>query len=323
MKISTGTAFGDKTIPPAVEPKYSEKEGKWFSREEMNLPPQKWAMVALNTFKSISMAHDQLVPGAYEVSIDEQDGRAVFTKKSLVHDKIIPLTGLPKQVVEEISDFWEKGDLFASLGFLHRRGYLFYGSHGTGKSSLVHEIAENIVAEGGVVFYANNPDHFNIGLTTFRQVEPDRKVVCIFEDVDAIIRKFGEATLLSLLDGENQISKVCNLATTNYPELLDKRIVGRPRRFDRVYRIGNLDDSARRKFLKLKLPKEADLNEWVKKTAGLSIASISEVIISVFCFEKTLEDAVTIVSTLTEDKSSVEYKDAGLGFDKPNDLVND
>lgn len=98
--------------------------------------------------------------------------------------------------------------------------------------------------------------------------------------------RYGESELLSILDGENQISGVCNIATTNYPELLDKRIVGRPCRFDRVHRI------------KKRLPKGAPIEEWVRRTDGLSIASISETIISVFCFGKTLDEAVRIGNPL-------------------------
>ena len=35
-----------------------------------------------------------------------------------------------------------------------------------------------------------------------------------------MIQNFGEHGLLSLLDGEHQVSNVVVLATTNYPELL-------------------------------------------------------------------------------------------------------
>lgn len=313
------SSFGNTPTLPPIAPMYVDRDGKWFSKEEMNLPNREWTMVALNNYKAVSMSRKMLPAGAYDITIDEKDGKPVFIKKDLIHDKIIPLTGLPKLVVDEIDDFWKKGDLFAKLGFLHRRGYLFYGSHGTGKSSLVHEISNKIIQKDGIVFYANNPEHFNEGLALFRQVEPDREVVCVFEDIDAIVRKYGENTILSILDGENQISKVCNLATTNYPELLDKRIVGRPRRFDRVYRIGNLEDKARKTFLKSKLPQGADVNKWVTRTQGLSIAAISDCIISVYCFDKTIDEAVKIVSTLTDDKSSDEYRTNSMGLSKEDE----
>ena len=57
-----------------------------------------------------------------------------------------------------------------------------------------------------------------------RSIEPDTQIVCLFEDIDAYIGTYGEEEILSLLDGETQINKVLNVATTNYPRKLDQRI---------------------------------------------------------------------------------------------------
>jgi len=312
--------FGGPTVAKSnTNPRNVYNEGEYIEdSEKRKICNTQWGMIAPNTYKAVSETNKGLPAGAYDISKDERDNSPIFIKKILIHDTIIPLSGLPKQILSEIKDFWEKEELFGKLGFLHRRGYLLYGSHGTGKSSLVHEISENVIKDGGVVFYCTIPDFFNAGLTAFRQVESNRRAVCIFEDIDAMIRVHGESTLLSILDGENQISRVCNIATTNYPELLDKRIVGRPRRFDRVYRIGNLDDKARATFLSKKLPKGADQKSWIKKTQGLSIASISEAIISVFCFGKSIDEAVDIMKNLAEDKSSNDDR-GNIGFDKKDE----
>ncbi len=311
--IPVKSTFGERLAPAVKVPQYDETEGKYFDRSELNLAPCQWGMIALNQFKATSITMPLLPSGVYEINKDEHDGKSVFIKKTVVHDKLIPLKGLPKQVIDEIRDFWGKESLFKSLGFLHRRGYLFYGSHGTGKSSLVHEIVDGVLSNQGIVFYCDNPHLFNEGLSMFRKVEPNRKIVCVFEDIDAIIKRHGEALILSILDGENQISGVCNLATTNYPELLDKRIVGRPRRFDRVYRIGNLDDEARLAYLKAKLPKGEDPKIWLKQTQGLSIAQISEIIISVLCLGVPMKQAVEIVTELAQDKASSDG-DEPIGF---------
>lgn len=303
--------FGEKLAP--IVPEYNKEEEKYYDKSVLNLAPTQWGMVALNVFKGVSLTEKELPSGVYDIGIDGRDGKAVFTKKTMVHDKIIPLNGLPSQIVSEIKDFWTKENEFVNLGFLHRRGYLFYGSHGTGKSSLVHEVVDGVIDDGGIVFYCDQPGMFNEGLMSFRRLEPKRKIVCVFEDIDAIIKRYGESMLLSILDGENQISGVCNLATTNYPELLDKRIVGRPRRFDRVYRIANLDKKAREAYLAKKLPKGADVKDWLEHTDGLSIAQISEVIISVYCFNKKIEEAVAIITDLARNKSS-DDGDNGLGF---------
>ena len=43
-------------------------------------------------------------------------------------------------------------------------------------------------------------------------------MICIFEDIDAIIQNYGDCVLLQWLDGHHQVDRVINLATTNYPE---------------------------------------------------------------------------------------------------------
>ncbi len=60
-------------------------------------------------------------------------------------------------------------------------------------------------------------------------------MVCIFEDIDAIVQEHGEDELLALLDGEARIDYVLNVATTNYPgpgiepgELARGGVHGRP-----------------------------------------------------------------------------------------------
>ena len=80
---------------------------------------------------------------------------------------------------------------------------------------------------------------------------------------------------LQVLDGNNQVDKVVNLATTNYPEELDKRIVARPRRFDRILRIDEPDTRVRDAFFARKVPDlaAAERARWVALTDGLPFLS--------------------------------------------------
>src|SRR5258707_7883419 len=88
----------------------------------------------------------------------------------------------------------------------------------------------------------------------FRDVERQRPMVCVFEDIDAIIEQNGDSDLLQWLDGNHQVDKAVNLATTNYPEKLDPRIISRPRRFDRILRIDAPDARMREAHFAKKVP---------------------------------------------------------------------
>ena len=102
-----------------------------------------------------------------------------------------------------------------------------------------------------------------------------------------------------------QIDRVLNIATTNYPENLDRRIVGRPRRFDRVIRIGMPNDEVRRLYFTTKLSIEKEeLDLWVKKTDDFSFAAMAELVISVKCLGHTLDDAAKTLRALLDAKPS-------------------
>jgi len=140
----------------------------------------------------------------------------------------------------------------------------------------------------------------------------------MFEDIDAIIEIHGDSELLQWLDGSHQINKVINIATTNYPERLDRRIVSRPRRFDRIIKIEAPAATIREVYLAKKLPDlvAADLAKWVKVTEGLSFAAMAELVISVACLGNSLEETVEVLRSLDDQHpSSREFERTGtMGF---------
>ena len=137
-------------------------------------------------------------------------------------------------------------------------------------------------------------------MEVFRKIEPDRPVVCLFEDIDAIIETHGDSELLQWLDGSHQINKVINIATTNYPERLDRRIVSRPRRFDRIIKIESPTAAIRETYLSRKLPDLAangQLAHWVTMTEGLSFAALAELLHAPMGDTAALREAVAAISS--------------------------
>lgn len=298
-------------------------EGIWDidEIEEKAIKPNQWAAVGSKTFKAVSVTHNKLPNGCYSINRDNQDGSAIFIGKHIKSDDILSFKdGLTEKFLTEVDEFWDKQKIFKENGFLHRRGYMLYGSQGTGKSSIVWQVARDVIERGGVVFVCDNPTFFTKGLSVFRQVEPERPIVCVFEDIDAIIHKYGESEILQLLDGDNQVDRVINIATTNYPELLDKRIVSRPRRFDRLYKILNPSDEIRIQYLKKKLPKSANTKEWIRATKGLSFAALTESLISVLCLGNSLQETVTTLKDIeSKEPKSSDFGKSKVGFGRDDD----
>ena len=124
--------------------------------------------------------------------------------------------------------------------------------------------------------------------------------------------------MLSLLDGETQINNVLNLATTNYPELLDKRIVSRPRRFDRRIKIGMPSADVRLQYFTHKVGKKVskeEITKWVDATEGFSFAALTELVVLTKCLKNDFEKAIEDIKSLIDCKlSSDQYERSKVGF---------
>jgi hypothetical protein len=269
-----------------------------------------WMITGPNKYQVCGRTTAELPPGAYTVYTDNC-GNPRFDGRDVQSDELIHFPdSLPAKVQGEIKQFWAAGERFARYGFLHRRGYLLYGKQGCGKSSLVNQIIADVIADGHVAFYCQHPGEFIECMRKFRDVEPGRPMVCVFEDIDAIIEHYGDSDLLQWLDGNHQVDKAVNLATTNYPEKLDRRIISRPRRFDRILRIDAPDARMREAYLARKVSDLTadELALWVKLSDGLPFAALAEMVISVRCMGNDLEEVAKLLRSIdAHNPSSAEF----------------
>src|SRR3990167_1190482 len=123
---------------PSSEPQ--KDEGIWDIKEaeERVIMPNQWGAVSAKVFKALAVTHSSLPAGCYSVTLDKNANSVLFIGKYIKSDKIMRFSGdMVDNLLDEIDDFWKREKLFVDNGFLHRRGYLLYGSQGTGKSSAV------------------------------------------------------------------------------------------------------------------------------------------------------------------------------------------
>lgn len=196
-------------------------------------------------------------------------------------------------VLKEIDQFWKSENKYREAGFTHKRGVLLSGEPGTGKSCILKLVMEDTVKKGDVVFITKSVNATVQCLKAFREIEPTRKVLCIMEDLDELIR-YDEHSILELFDGDNQMDGVLALATTNYPERLPARIL-RPGRFDRKLEIGVIPESGRKAYFQKKLgQKEAhskNIDYYTKLTKDFSFAQMREFLVATYCLEHSPEEA--------------------------------
>lgn len=268
---------------------------------------------------------DALPPGIYSA---EQDNRGLYLEtKRFPSDYLLDLPGLPTRfILDEVEMFWKKEAIFRKFGFLHKRGILMCGPAGCGKTSTIRMICNDTIERKGIVLLVDKIPVTVLAMQAIREVEPDRPLTTITEDLDEYFRpEKGGSTkqILSMYDGENQVDHVIHIATTNHPELLEDRIIQRPSRFDLVLCIGTPNDAARAAYLRNILHDELPETEFqhiVKGTKGLSLAHLKEYVVSTVCLGKPSEETLGRLKfnmnkrPTLDDKKAVGFHHGGEGF---------
>lgn len=264
------------------------------------------------TFWASAQTYDQLPSGLYRCE-SRPDVGYVVTKSIIDTDSLIALPdSASDEVINEIKTFWTLEGAFRDRGFLWKRGVLLWGPPGSGKTATVQQLIQIVVNEhDGIAVYVDHPGTAAACLQMVRRIEPKRPIIALIEDIDTLVQTYGENMFLALLDGEAQVDNIVFIATTNYPENLDARFSDRPSRFDAVKLIDMPSADARRTYLLAKEPSLADDNqvdEWVKRSQGLSIAHLREMIILCRCYGQTLDAAVARLEDMRQTPKSSDAK---------------
>jgi SpoVK/Ycf46/Vps4 family AAA+-type ATPase len=249
-------------------------------------------------------------PGAYCLMADTRG--AFFRKHKLTTDDLIHSTD-PREVGlrKEVQTFFKSAHLYEKHGFTHRRGVLLHGPAGSGKSCLLRSFCQEHIANGGFVFivdHTDDPSFVHTMLGILQEREHDAKVIVVIEEVEEYVKRRGEHGLLAMLDGERSLEGALVVATTNYPEQLNKRVMNRPRRFDRVLWIGMPQADVRREYFQKKLRIDTEeLDLWVQVSEGFSFAAMADLVISNKCLLIPLEDAAKSIKAMMDAAPSSDW----------------
>lgn len=271
----------------------------------------------------------ELPSGLYEIKNDNHRGFYLQHIERVAEELFVLPSPEIKSIIDDIRKFWEGKEIFKSYRYVHKRGILLHGDPGCGKSGII-QLCVNYVIEEMKGIVINVKDHYQVEMfdefiPTFRKVEPDRPLVVIMEDLDALTgeEKYITSKLLNILDGIKQIEGVVYLASTNYPEKLEERVSDRPSRFDRRYRIEPPDASIRESYLRSKISEKEiqkiDLKAWVKASEGFSIAHLKELVISTLVLGNPFEESLAHLKQLKIKPRNKSSRSSGIGFNRFDD----
>lgn len=256
-----------------------------------------------------SKAKDYLSPGFYEYFMTPQTD--YFSKKSIpptvsAEDDESSFVDLPSQAtataIYDISNFMlnqtrKKYYLYKEP---IRRGILLYGIPGTGKTTAVKLICENLIQEHNAIVLIDTVGNAKNAISRIRQNDSRSLIVVVWEELEEII-SHNEQDVLSLTSGLDEQYNIVFLATTNYIEKIPNRIKNRPGRFARVLEVGPPSAPARQAFIEHRVhssDKASDphwhdvtLPDLILKTEGMVIDQINDFIISVYCLGLNSSDA--------------------------------
>jgi AAA+ superfamily predicted ATPase len=193
-----------------------------------------------------------------------------------------------RYVRDDLRAFLNSKERFRKQRLPYKRGYLFHGEPGNGKTSAIRAL----ICEHRLPAYTiklNAPDMSDKAFgQAMRNIREDCPAFLILEDIDRAYPKDGERCkvsmdeMLNALDGVLDSDGLVVIATANNPEVLDPAILKRPGRFDRVIKFENPDRTLRIEYFLRRLPEmsQKQLKEIAEVTEGFSFAQLQEVYIA-------------------------------------------
>lgn len=196
----------------------------------------------------------------------------------------------------------------------------FVVHHNSGKSSCLQLILKDLVDRKGSALKFTNPEMFIAGLRIFREVEPKTPLVVFMEDIDTIVEMYNESQILNILDGCENLDRIVFVATTNYPERLGPRIVNRPSRFDKRFKIDHPNPESRDLYLRHVIGEGKidelgiDVEKWVKDSNEFSLAHLKELFVAVIIMGNDYDEVVETLKEMKDIKISSEFESGKMGF---------
>src|SRR4051794_1530959 len=190
-------------------------------------------------------------------------------------------------------------EAFRRLGIRPAKGFLLYGPPGTGKTLLAKAAAResqaNFIATKSSdllsKWYGESEQQIARLFNRARQVAP---TIIFIDELDSLVPARGGGlgepqvtervvnTILSEMDGLEELQNVVVIGATNRPTLIDPALL-RPGRFDDLIYVGTPDVAGRRRILAIHtrgmpLAKDVDLEAMAKRTDRFTGADLEDLV---------------------------------------------
>ncbi|MGE0434578.1 MAG: ATP-binding protein [Planctomycetota bacterium] len=157
--------------------------------------------------------------------------------RSSTLDDLVLAGDLREQIREDFVRFLGARKTYEAYGVPWKRGVLFLGPPGNGKTHCVKAVAALLGIPVLVIRnFASQYTPAEAGMEqAFMRARASAPCLMVLEDLDSLITDQNRSYFLNEMDGFARNAGIITLATTNHPEKLDPAILDRPSRFDMKY----------------------------------------------------------------------------------------
>jgi len=182
-------------------------------------------------------------------------------------------------------EFFKKKEIYDKNKIPFKRGLIFTGLPGTGKTHMGKILLNK--SECTFIWVTNNMCSDSYDVKHIFKMSLELSPCIIFmEDLDGFLSYDSNvATLKTQMDGLENVNGICTILCTNFPDRLPKALINRPSRFDEVVIFELPDENIRYQILKsigepmLIKDKDNVLLEVAKATEGLTGAHLKEILV--------------------------------------------
>jgi hypothetical protein len=182
-------------------------------------------------------------------------------------------------------EFFKKKEIYDKNKIPFKRGLIFTGLPGTGKTHMGKILMNK--SECTFIWVNSNmcSDSSDVKYI-FRMAKELAPSIIFMEDLDGFLSWDSNiASLKTQMDGMEDVNGICTILCTNFPDRLPKALINRPSRFDEIVIFELPDENIRYQILKsiaepmLIKDKDNILLEVAKATEGLTGAHLKEIIV--------------------------------------------
>ncbi|KAI9836884.1 MAG: hypothetical protein M1819_001049 [Sarea resinae] len=161
-------------------------------------------------------------------------------------DDIVLEGTLKSSIMRDMVGFFDGRKLYAEYGAPWKRGLIFHGPPGNGKTMTVKAIMNTLMSRSNPIptLYIKTLSQRGFGpqmsvRQIFSKARSTAPCLLLFEDLDSLITDEVRSYFLNELDGLEDNDGILMIGSTNHLEKLDPGLSKRPSRFDRKYRFSH------------------------------------------------------------------------------------